>query len=213
MRNTVFRHWWLGRSCIFFSWMPTIITLLMGILLFLHVVVLLSVGTILAEIPITEHKGLFADFSHCLVENPYASKVSCHWRHSLCHFVWCYNDMDDEGGVAWNRILCIYFPRSGIFNFRSAVIFVSDSYVSRGRSIYPMALFTESGIGPLLGFWNPFLRLLERILARDTQRFSFEGLLQGPVLPVRLLQSEMCLQHGRVDEGNRGEWRHFPKPP
>lgn len=45
---------------LFFSWVPTVVTLLMGVLLFLHLIVCLSAGPMLAQTPTIEQKGLFA---------------------------------------------------------------------------------------------------------------------------------------------------------
>ncbi len=49
-----------GAVYLFFSWVPSIITLVMGIILFLHILVLFSVGTILA-VTAVEQKGLFSE--------------------------------------------------------------------------------------------------------------------------------------------------------
>jgi hypothetical protein len=46
---------------IFFSWVPTLVIILMGVLLCLHILLLFVVGTILAQTPILEQKGLVSD--------------------------------------------------------------------------------------------------------------------------------------------------------
>lgn len=53
---------------LFFSWLPTVLTLLMGIILVLHVFVLLAAGTMLAQIPSIEQKGLVAEIMGHLAE-------------------------------------------------------------------------------------------------------------------------------------------------
>ena len=50
-----------GAVYLFLSWVPTVITLLMGCILFLHVIVLFVVGTILAQTPTLERKGLLSE--------------------------------------------------------------------------------------------------------------------------------------------------------
>jgi hypothetical protein len=55
-----------GAIYLFFSWVPTIVTLFMGILLFLHCVILLSVGAMLAQVPSIEQQGLFSEIKTAL---------------------------------------------------------------------------------------------------------------------------------------------------
>jgi len=51
---------------VFFSWIPTVITLVMGIVLFLHSIILFVAATTLAQTPRLEQKGLLSEISMVL---------------------------------------------------------------------------------------------------------------------------------------------------
>ncbi len=54
---------------LFFSWVPGILTLLMGGILALHILILLTVAAILAQTPAIERKGLFSEICGLLVRD------------------------------------------------------------------------------------------------------------------------------------------------